>query len=113
MKSLTNLMITVLLDKDNVSEHEIDTDIFDNPYLEAVTRAIEAGKNKTQSLVRIRPVASCWDTKNPKTKYAFNSYWAMVNAGLYSKAELLRVKFKAQYDKDLAKEPIHGKLNQK
>ena len=107
MKSLIK-NITVCLSKDNIAEYNIDTNLFADPFQEAITRAIERGTKNTGILVNIRPIATCWETKKPKKQHSYNSYWSMINAGQYKKAELLREKFKLQYDLDLAKETMGG-----
>ncbi len=99
--------VVVRLTADNVTEYDIDTDIFDDPFMEAATRAVEKTKRKKHNGI-IRPVADCWDKKIPKKTYPYNSYWILVNAGCYGKAEQLREKFKLQTDCDLAMEPKHG-----
>jgi hypothetical protein len=107
MKSLvTTKIIVVRLTADNVNEFEIDTDVFDDPFMEAATRAVEKAKTKSHGM--IRPIAECWEKKSPKKSYMYNSYWILVNAACYKKAELLREKFKFQHDCDLAKEPMCG-----
>jgi hypothetical protein len=106
-QSSTIKTVVVRLTADNVTEYDIDTDIFDDPYLEAATRAVEISKAEMHSI--IRAVAECWDKKIPKKSYMYNSYWILVNAACYNKAELLREKFKAQTDCDLALEPKHGR----
>lgn len=108
MKSSSIKTITVRLTADNVQEFPIDTAIFDDPYLEAATRAVEKTRSQKKHGI-IRPVAECWEKKTPKKSYLYNSYWILVNASYYDKAELLREKFKMQSDCDLAKEPIHGR----
>ena len=37
--------IVVRLSADNILEFKVDTDIFDDPFMEAATRAIEKSKN--------------------------------------------------------------------
>jgi hypothetical protein len=103
--------ITVCLSEDNTAEYIVDSDLFTDPYLEAITRAIERGTKNTGILVGIRPIATCWETKKPKKQHSYNSYWSMINAGQHIKAERLREKFKSQYDLDLAKEPIGGVIS--
>lgn len=110
MKPLTKNII-VCLNADNITEHEIDVDLFEDPFFEAITRAIET-RNKSIH-IKIRPTATCWEKQTPKIKHSINSYWTMINAGLYAKAELLREKVKAQNDVDLAKEPIQAIINGK
>ena len=99
--------IVVCLNKDDISEYDIDTETFDDPYLEAITRAIEKGA-RSSKVIRVRPLSICWEKSNPKKQTSCNSYLAMVNASLYKKAELLREKYKIQYDIDLAKRPMYG-----
>ena len=109
MKSSTIKTIVVQLASNNVFQIDIDTDIFDDPHLEAATRAVEQCKIKKYGIVR--PVTKCWekkDEKNIKKHHLINSFWLLVNAGLYSKAELLREKFQQQTEVDLSKEPIRG-----
>jgi hypothetical protein len=106
MKSSGIKTIVVQLTADNVQEIDIDTNLFDDPYMEAATRAVEKSKMKNGSM--IRPVTTCWEKTNPKKGELYNSYWVLVNAACYTKAELLREKFKAQTDCDLAKEPVCG-----
>ena len=89
MKSSKNKTIVVKLSADNSIEIEVDADIFDDPLLEAATRAIEQCQKKKFGV--IRPITECWEKKNansPKKHELFNSYWLLVNAALYDKAEL-------------------------
>jgi len=106
MKSSMIRQIVVRLSKDNVSEYDIDGSIFDDPFLEAATRAVEKTKKRRHGI--INAVVECWDKNTPKKSIIYNSYWILVNAACYSKAELLREKFKMQHNGDLAKEPIRG-----
>lgn len=130
MKSSAIKTIVVSLTADNVSEFEVDTEVFEDPYLEAATRAVEKCRKDKGAI--IRPVCSCWEkeiveetpselkkttsSKKPSKKMAkethmYNSYWILVNAGCYQKAEQLREKFKLQHSIDLAKEPLHARTN--
>lgn len=107
MKSSAIKTIVVRLTADNVQEFNIDGDIFDDPMLEAATRAVEI-TSKTQKHSLIRAIMECWEKKTPNDLIVYNSYWLLINAAKYDKAELLREKFKAQFDRDLKKEPLHG-----
>jgi hypothetical protein len=107
MKSSAIKTVVVSLTADNVSEFEINSDIFDDPFLEAATRAVEKCRKVKGAI--IRPITTCWDKKTPKKTYMYNSYWILVNAGCYAKAEQLREKFKIQHDVDLKNEPLHGR----
>lgn len=106
MKSSATRTIVVQLTAENVQEFDIDLGLFTDPFLEAATRAVEKSKNQKGSI--IRPVAQCWEKDNPKKGSLYNSYWVLVNAACYAKAEQLREKFKAQTDCDLKDEPMCG-----
>ncbi len=111
MKSSEIKTIVVRLTADNISEYEVDIEIFDDPFLEAATRAVEASKKQEYGI--IRAVTECWEKKNPKKSSMYNSYWILVNASCFAKAEQLREKFKMQTNCDLALEPLHGTNNKK
>lgn len=109
MKSSTIKKIIVKLASNNVFEIDVDADIFDDPHLEAATQAIEQCRIKKYGI--IRPITECWEKKDekiPKKHHLFNSFWILVNASLFQKAELLREKFRNQTNVDLSKEPIRG-----
>jgi hypothetical protein len=111
MKPSTIKTVVVRLTADNVNEFSVDVDIFDDPFMEAATRAVEKSKEIKRGI--IRPVIECWEKNDPKRSYLYNSYWVLVNAACYKKAELLRDKFKMQYDHDLALEPKNGSKSSK
>jgi hypothetical protein len=102
----TNSEIVVRLAASNVLKCDVDAEIFDDPYLEAVTRAMETGKAKQYGA--FRPIVLCWESKRPARRRMYNVYWALINAGCYHMAEMLREKFKMQTDRDLAKEPVYA-----
>lgn len=99
--------VVVQLTADNVFEFNVDTDIFDDPFLEAATRAVEHSRKQRHGI--IRAVADCWDKTIPKNHRLYNSYHILVNASCYAKAEQLRDKFKMQTNVDLSLEPICSK----
>lgn len=99
--------VVVKLTSDNISEFDINIDIFDDPLLEASTQAIEKIKKNKYGIVNA--VTECWFKKTPKKTHIYNSYWILVNAACYVKAEQLREKFRLQTKCDLATEPLHGK----
>jgi hypothetical protein len=107
MKSSAIKTIVVRLTADNVLEFPVDTDIFDDPFLEAATRAVETTRKLRGGI--IRAITECWDKQSPKKSQLYNSYWILVNASCFAKAEQLREKFLKQTDCDLAREPLHGK----
>ena len=98
--------IVVQFDRENQHEFDIDTNLFEDPFLEAATRACEKMKGNKGAI--IRAITACWDKKKPKLAGMYNSYWILVNAARYSEAERLREKFKAQTDCDLATQPHCG-----
>lgn len=106
MKPSTIKTIVVRLTADNINEIDVNADIFDDPFMEASTRAVEKSKEIKRGIVRA--IIECWEKNDPKKTYLYNSYWVLVNAACYKKAELLREKFKMQYDCDLALEPTNG-----
>jgi len=109
--STTIKTVVVRLTADNINEFNVDVDIFDDPFMEAATRAIEKSKEVKRGIVRA--VIECWEKNDPKKSYLYNSYWVLINASCYKKAELLRDKFKMQYDCDLALEPTNGSKSSK
>ena len=114
MKSSATKTIVVQLTADNVQEFDIDCSVYDDPLLEAATRAVEKSRRQKGSI--IRPVAQCWEKDAPKKtglSGLYNSYWVLVNAECYAKAEQLREKFKAQTECDLKDEPICGSKKKK
>jgi hypothetical protein len=111
MDTSTIKTVVVKLAPDNMYEIDVDADIFEDIYLEAATQAVEQCKVKKYGIMR--HITECWEKKdsNIKKKHQyFNSYWILVNASLFKKAELLREKFQSQNDKDLSKEPIRGNV---
>lgn len=111
MSSIKN--IVVKLAADNIFEIPIDCEIFDDPFMEAATQAIEQCKIKKYGV--IRPFTECWDKKderNPKKHQLLNAYWILINASFHKKAELLRERFKNQSNVDLYNEPIRSHVKQ-
>ncbi len=108
MKSSAIKTIVVRLTSDNIQEFDIDTEIFDDPFLEAATRAVEYTRKQKYGI--IRAVTECWEKRLPKISHVYNSYFILVNASCFIKAEQLRQKFMMQTQCDLSLEPLHGKL---
>lgn len=106
MKSTAIKTYVVRLSKDSIHEIDVDSDLFEDPFLEAETRAVELEKGNRAAL--LKPIFECWEKQNPKQKVMTNAYWVLVNAGRYDRAEMLREKFKMQTDCDLATQPYHG-----
>lgn len=85
---------------------EIDSAIFDDPYTEACTRAIEIlAKNKKISLSCVMMCRS----ENSIILNSFNTYKILINAGYHISAEILRKALIQQTGHDWAKEPLKNK----
>ena len=87
-------------------QFEIDSDIFDDIYMEAATRAIEKLKDEE---FKLTIVLECWEQKDadkPDKHFCYNSYFVLVNAGLHQKAEMLRMNFLQEHQLDIQKESI-------
>lgn len=95
--------IIVMVTPEIVEEHDIDIDIFDDPYLEAATRTIEQHKNEKYKL---KALIRCMEFNGSLYKM-YNSYWVMVNAGLYARAEEMRKHCLHKTGIDPAWEPLH------
>ena len=54
MKSSASQTIVVQMTADNVQEFDIDTGVFDDPFMEAATRAVEKTKTQKQLLPKSR-----------------------------------------------------------
>jgi len=91
----------------------IDHNIFDDPHVEACTRAIE---EKVRSLqpdddLNVNPVMVCKNLNNIKDKERYiNTYKILLNAGMPSRAALLRDVFMTNIEVDLATEPLSASL---
>lgn len=103
-----------MLDVDNIHEIDIDENVFDDPYVEAATRAVE--KCELKKYGSIRAVTKCWEKKDenfPRKHQLLNTYIILLNAALHKKAERLRKKLIMQEDVDLAKEPLRAAVKSK
>jgi hypothetical protein len=86
-------------------EVSVDTDNFDDIFIEACTRALE--KNIRESKMIVAPFMEA-NIKKTKTVYIFNSYKILANAGFYTFAENLRRNVKREMKVDLRNEPMKG-----
>ena len=92
-----------------MDEHEIDSEIFDDVYVEAATRSIEKRKNLPD--LRVAVIIECWekkDFKKPDRHFCYNTYRVLINAGMHDKAEMLRLNFMRMHGIDLQKESLKG-----
>ena len=94
---------------DWMEEVPIDSEVFDDVYMEAATRSIE--KKTDDPDFKVAVIMECWEKKNVKKDdkhFVYNTYFVLVNAGLHSKAEMLRINFMKLHSIDLQKENIRG-----
>ena len=92
-----------------MDELEIDSDIFDDAYMEAATRAIE--KRKEEPGFKVTVILECWekkDFKKPDKHFCYNTYRILINAAMHEKAEMLRMNFLQMHGIDLQKESLKG-----
>jgi predicted DNA-binding ArsR family transcriptional regulator len=92
-----------------MDELEIDSEIFDDVYVEAATRAIE--KRKDLPGFKVTVILDCWekkDFKKPEKHFCYNTYRVLINAALHDKAEMLRINFMKMHGIDLQKESLKG-----
>ena len=95
---------------DWTEEFNIDSTIFNDVYVEAATRALEKRKDGEKFLVTV--VMETFlksDTNKAQKHYVYNTYFVLINAGLYFKAEMMRLNFLKSHGIDLRKESLKGK----
>jgi len=109
--------------KDNMGSYKVNTadwniivavneEVFDDPYVEACTQALEIKMgllNDVHKDLLVNPVMVCTKVlkskKNTPSRY-INTYKILQNAGSPKKAEILRNIFLKSVQVDLAKEPL-------
>jgi hypothetical protein len=99
-----------LKDSVDLKEYDVDTEIFDDIYLEAATRFAEQHIKKNNA--KIAPILSTYekkDIKNYNKHYCYNSYYVIINTGFHRKAEIMRKNFLVLAGIDLQKEEIKSK----
>lgn len=92
-----------------MDELEIDSEIFEDVYVEAATRAIENRKDLPGFKVTV--ILETWekkDFKRPEKHFCYNTYLILINAGMHDKAEMLRLNFMRMHGIDLQKESLKG-----
>jgi hypothetical protein len=92
-----------------MDEVEIDSEVFEDVYVEAATRAIE--KRKDLPGFKVTVILECWekrDFKKPEKHFCYNTYRVLINAGMHKKAEMLRINFMKLHGIDLQKESLKG-----
>lgn len=109
MKSSTLKKVVVKCADFWMDEIEIESEIFDDVYVEAATRAVE--KRKDLPGFKVTVVIETWekkDFKKPAKHFCYNTYRILINAGMHSKAEMLRLNFIKLHGIDLQKESLRG-----
>ena len=109
MKSSTLKKVVVKCADFWMDEIEIDSEIFDDVYVEAATRAVE--KRKDLPGFKVTVVIETWekkDFKKPAKHFCYNTYRILINVGMHSKAEMLRLNFIKLHGIDLQKETLRG-----
>ena len=92
-----------------MDEVEIDSEVFDDFYVEAATRAIE--KRRDLPGFKVTVIIETWekkDFKKPAKHFCYNTYRILINAGMHKKAEMLRINFMKMHGIDLQKESLKG-----
>ena len=109
MKSSTLKKVVVKCANLWMDEFEVDSELFDDIYVEAATRAIE--KRKDLSEFKVTVVIEAWekkDFKRPNRHFCYNTYRVLINAAMHEKAEILRMNFMKLNGIDLQKESLKG-----
>ena len=109
MKSPALKKVIVMCSDFWIDEIEIDPEMFDDIYVEAATRAVE--KRKGLPGFKITVVLETWekkDFKKPEKHFCYNTYFILINAGMYAEAEMLRLNFWRVRGIDLQKESLKG-----
>ncbi len=112
MKSSKIKKIVVKCSNFWMDEFEIDSEIFDDVYVEAATRAVE--KRQAIPGFKVGVIIECWEKKDftkPLKHICYNTYRVLINAGLHGKAEMMRTNFIKLYGTDLRNESLKGDNN--
>jgi hypothetical protein len=107
MKAKTSIKTIVVKCLDWKQEVKVDADIFDDVYMEAATRVIESNRSKPNFSVSI--VMECYEkkhNKDPNLHFVYNTYFVLINAAMYEKAEILRLNFIKLHGIDLKKQSL-------
>ena len=85
---------------------QVDSDVFEDVYIEACTRAIEKMAKKKK--INIGSVMVCWESGDSKNPVTCNSYKMLINAGLHYVAAAAKKNLSAQGDIDWESEPFRS-----
>lgn len=109
MKSSTTNKVVIVKINDKRSQVTVDADIHDDIFVEAATRVVEKNRKNMSFFHRIKIIGECYeksDEQNIQKHYQINMYHILMNAGLYTLAELLREKTKNHHKVDLLFKPV-------
>lgn len=112
MKSST-LKVVVVKINGKRNQVEIDSSVHDDIFVEAATRVVELYKKDLSFFNKIRIIGECYEKLHEKEfnkHFQVNMYHILINAGMYSIAELLREKTKNLHKVDLRKEPARANV---
>ena len=116
MKSSTAKVVIVKINGKK-TQVTVDSEIHDDIFIEAATRVVEKSRKDIAFFHKIRIIGECYeksDENKPEKHFQINMYHILMNAGLYSIAELLREKARNLHNVDLQLEPARanaGKSN--
>jgi len=117
MKSSTTNKVVIVKLNGKKSQITVDSAVHDDIFIEAATRVVEKYRNDMSFFHKIRIIGECYEKAEEadiNKHYQINMYHILMNAGLYSVAELLREKAKNLHKVDLQLEPARanaGKSN--
>ena len=110
MKSSTDKNVIVKLNNLTFTV-KVNGEIFDTAesmFIEAVTKVVEKHKKDMSFFHKMKCADCCYEKKDAKTleaHFEVNMYHALINAGFYSVAELLREKTINLHEIDIKLEP--------
>lgn len=110
MKSSTAKVVIVKLNGKR-NQITVDSAVHDDIFIEAATRVVEKHRSDMSFFHKIRIIGECYekiDEADINKHYQINMYHILINAGLYSVAELLREKAKNLHKVDLQLEPARA-----
>jgi hypothetical protein len=110
MKSSTAKVVIVKINGKK-TQVAVDPEIHDDIFIEAATRVVEKNKKDMSFFHKIRIIGECYEKVNENDvskHFQINMYHILMNAGLFSVAELLREKAKNLHNVDLQLEPARA-----
>ena len=91
----------------------VDAAVFDDIVIESATRVIEKHRENLSFFHKILIIGECYEVEHesdPEKHFQINLYHILLNAGLYSVAELLREKTKNLHNVDIQLEPARANV---